>query len=290
VRLLIPSNILGSHQHYFHLLLGNLVPLLGTPAARRMLGDLVFPDAGPLSPLLAPYGVKVVPFQEFKALALERGLPQTIFKLNRFGREVLDREALENHRLQFNTISPVHLRLFPHDRPHLYELGLREVATEALRLHEQLLAKAATAPPPPPPVLFVYRKSQHGFYADSNPLCDMPTGGAARRSIPNAGELVAALSKLGAVASVSLEGLPLIEQVRLFSSARLIVAQHGAALANLVFCRPGTRVLKIFPADSWNCFQPLAETFQVEYHRLTTAGPHDPVDVDAFLRIVASLL
>ncbi len=288
MRLLIPSNILGSHQHYFHLLLGNLVPLLGSPAVRPLLGDLVFPDAGPLSPLLAPYGVKVVPFQEFKSLALERGLPNTIFKLNRFGREVLDRDALDSHGLQFNTVSPIHLRLFPHDRPHLYGLGLKEVATEALRLHQRLLAKSAAVPLPP--VLFVHRKPQHGFYADANPLCDMPSGGAARRSIPNADDLVAALAKLGPVASVSLEGLPLIEQVRLFSSARLIVAQHGAALANLVFCRPGTRVLEIFPADSWNCFQPLAEAFQVEYHRLTTAGPHDPVDVDAFLRIVASLL
>jgi hypothetical protein len=288
VRLLIPSNILGSHQHYFHLLLGNLVPLVGTPAVRPLLSQLVFPDAGPLSPLLRPYRVTVVPFQEYKALALERGLPKTMFTRNRFGREVVDRRVLDSLGLHANTMSPAHVRLFPHDRPQLYGRGLKNVAAEAVRMHEQLLA--AAAPAPSPPVVFVKRKSQDVFYAGSNPYCEMPTGGAARRSIPNADEVAAALSKIADVATVSLEGLPLLEQFRVFASARLVIAQHGAALANLVFCHPGTKVLEIFPADSWNCFQPLAEVFQLEYHRLPTAGPHDPLDVDAFLKVVVPLV
>jgi hypothetical protein len=84
--LLLPSNVRGSHQHYFHLLLGNLVPLLGTPSLRPVLRSLVFPDAGPLTPLLQSYGISVVPFAEYKSLAIRHGLPPTLFTVNRFGR------------------------------------------------------------------------------------------------------------------------------------------------------------------------------------------------------------
>lgn len=37
------------------------------------------------------------------------------------------------------------------------------------------------------------------------------------------------------------------EQVELFQSATLIVAPHGAGLANLTFCQPGTKVVEILP-------------------------------------------
>jgi capsular polysaccharide biosynthesis protein len=42
--------------------------------------------------------------------------------------------------------------------------------------------------------------------------------------------------------------LPVSEQIATFARAELIVAAHGAALANLVFCSPGTRVIELFPA------------------------------------------
>lgn len=38
------------------------------------------------------------------------------------------------------------------------------------------------------------------------------------------------------------------EQARKFAGAELIVGVHGAALTNLIFCRPGTRVLELFSA------------------------------------------
>lgn len=37
------------------------------------------------------------------------------------------------------------------------------------------------------------------------------------------------------------------EQSRLFNSARIVIGTHGAGLTNLVFCRPGTQVLELFP-------------------------------------------
>jgi len=53
---------------------------------------------------------------------------------------------------------------------------------------------------------------------------------------------------------VSSHGLEIIEsiptsvpeQIRLFSSASLLLSPHGSALANLVWCSPGTRVIELF--------------------------------------------
>jgi hypothetical protein len=42
------------------------------------------------------------------------------------------------------------------------------------------------------------------------------------------------------------EALSVAEQARLFHSASAVVAPHGAALSNLVFCRPGTPVVELF--------------------------------------------
>ena len=48
------------------------------------------------------------------------------------------------------------------------------------------------------------------------------------------------------------------EQVKFFSSADMVVGAHGAALTNLVFCRPGTRVVELFSPHYVNpCYRDL---------------------------------
>ncbi len=42
------------------------------------------------------------------------------------------------------------------------------------------------------------------------------------------------------------------DQIRLFRGARQVVGAHGAGLTNLGFCRPGTRVLELFPEGYLN--------------------------------------
>ena len=46
---------------------------------------------------------------------------------------------------------------------------------------------------------------------------------------------------------VCTDDMELQQQIDLYSRAELIIAAHGAGLSNLVFCRPGVRVLEIFP-------------------------------------------
>lgn len=73
--------------------------------------------------------------------------------------------------------------------------------------------------------------------------------GRNRRRILNENALVAALAPLG-FESVAMEGRTVAAQAELFAGARCIVAAHGAGLTNLVFCRPGTRVVEVLPANA----------------------------------------
>ena len=61
-------------------------------------------------------------------------------------------------------------------------------------------------------------------------------------------------------------GLSFAETVRLWSSASLVVAPHGAGLANLMFCPPGATVVELFRAgDPHVIYQRLSATFDLHY-------------------------
>ena len=47
--------------------------------------------------------------------------------------------------------------------------------------------------------------------------------------------------------TVYLEGMSIVEQILLFQSAEFIIGPHGAGLANLLFCEPGTKVIELTP-------------------------------------------
>lgn len=65
------------------------------------------------------------------------------------------------------------------------------------------------------------------------------------RKVLNENELVGKLTPLG-VEPVVLGGMKMKDQIALFQQAELIVAPHGAGLANLAFCQPATKVVEIY--------------------------------------------
>ena len=46
--------------------------------------------------------------------------------------------------------------------------------------------------------------------------------------------------------------LNFFEQIYLFNNAKTIIGAHGAAYANLVFCKPGTKIIDLIPDDHPN--------------------------------------
>ncbi|HUO48841.1 MAG TPA: glycosyltransferase family 61 protein, partial [Acidimicrobiales bacterium] len=97
------------------------------------------------------------------------------------------------------------------------------------------------------------------------------------RRVENEAEVLAALAPYG-FEVIDPGGLSVQEQVRRFAEAELVVAPHGAALTNLVFCPPGAAVIELFPPDYVNvCYWALADTVPgLRYRYLVGDGRPGP--------------
>lgn len=106
-------------------------------------------------------------------------------------------------------------------------------------------------------------------------------GNTTRRKVTNESAVMQVLARHG-FESVSMDGRSLLEQVRLFSQAEAVVAPHGAALTNLLFITPGTKVIELMPHGYVNtCFYVLTDYSQGDYFCLGgeeteqgTVAPH----------------
>jgi len=96
--------------------------------------------------------------------------------------------------------------------------------------------------------------------------------GAARRRVINEGALWPRLEARG-FQKLRLETLSWAEQINAFAQAREVVAPHGAGLANLVFCRPGARVVEFFHRSYVNpCYWRLAALAGLDYRPVLSAA------------------
>lgn len=91
---------------------------------------------------------------------------------------------------------------------------------------------------------------------------------ASHRHVHNEPELVAYLREKGFV-TIHCDRLTVAEQAYIFFSAKAVIAPHGAGLANLVFCRPGTKVIELF-SPNWlrHTYWVISTHGQLEYYRL----------------------
>ncbi len=74
--------------------------------------------------------------------------------------------------------------------------------------------------------------------------------GSSSRHMVNEAEVAAAMSRLG-FEVIEPEALAPAEQIAAFASADMVVGPSGSALFNVVFCRPGTKVLDIESEPDW---------------------------------------
>lgn len=134
--------------------------------------------------------------------------------------------------------------------------------------------------------------SQRRIYVTRGPSAN-------NRSVVNEAEVTALLTDRGFV-GVDPGAMSVVDQIRTFATAELIVAPHGAALANLVFAAPGAAVIELFPAgcllpDFWRmaCGVP-----GLRYRYLSAYGPRPRRgrgttivrDIDVDLAALARLL
>jgi len=99
---------------------------------------------------------------------------------------------------------------------------------------------------------------------------------APNRVLANEAEVIAGLARFG-VTPVALEGRGFAEQAALFADAELVVAPHGAGLANIVFAPRDCGVVELLPDAYANwCFRRLAASCGLAYDCvLGRAAPGD---------------
>lgn len=109
------------------------------------------------------------------------------------------------------------------------------------------------------------------------------------RVVVNEAELFAILDEYG-FQKVTLSNLSFLEQVKVFASAKFIVAPHGAGLANLVFCEKGTTVVELF-ADGYvlPLYYDLATKVGVNYNYLVCQEDTEVKDVRQAMKLNISV-
>lgn len=96
--------------------------------------------------------------------------------------------------------------------------------------------------------------------------------GACGRNIINEPEVLKLLRSAG-FETLTMDGRTVSEQAAIFAAAGVVVAPHGAALTNLVFCQPRTAVIDIFSPQYVNpCYWVLAEELELRYFYLIGEG------------------
>jgi len=90
-----------------------------------------------------------------------------------------------------------------------------------------------------------------------------------KRRLVNEAEVLEKLNKAGRWQVVCLEELPVLEQAALFHHASFIIGVHGAGLANIIYCRPGTSLLEIFHPELLEpVYFQIASLYHLEYRVL----------------------
>jgi capsular polysaccharide biosynthesis protein len=92
----------------------------------------------------------------------------------------------------------------------------------------------------------------------------------------NEDRVIELLESLG-FETLRLDGRTVREQAALFSGAEVIVSAHGAALANLVFARPGTVVIELMGRNSASAvYAQLAWQCRLQYEMVMGLEPAPP--------------
>ena len=69
--------------------------------------------------------------------------------------------------------------------------------------------------------------------------------------------------------SLTMSDYSFIEQIKIFNNAENIIGLHGAAFANLIFCKPNTNILEIRPYDAGDVIRNLAISNKLRYNDMS---------------------
>lgn len=109
-------------------------------------------------------------------------------------------------------------------------------------------------------------------YSGSNKCIFISRKNVAKRKLVNEDILLNQLKHLNFV-EVTPENLTIEQQVAIFNNADIIIGAHGAGLTNIIFCKPGTKILEIFSPNYINqSYYTIAESANLNYNYVVCDG------------------
>lgn len=116
---------------------------------------------------------------------------------------------------------------------------------------------------------------------DQEPIAEriyISRGDANQRRVDNEEEVIGILKKHG-FTIVQLAGLPFRKQVKYFNQAKIIIAPHGANMANLVFCNREAKVFEFFSEPYvMPLYNEISLRMGLAYHYQVYPDPNLPID------------
>jgi capsular polysaccharide biosynthesis protein len=158
---------------------------------------------------------------------------------------------------------------------------------QAQELREYLFRRLGIERGPRDGVLLIERIQPDGYFLKF--YRSRKGAGATRRVILNHRALAEQLAQLFGqqFRNVALEELEFREQVQLFRNARLVIGQHGAGLANVLWMEPGGQVVELAHKPKKH-FVNLCRDNRLQYHRFDLTAEKAHVDVEALLLFLRS--
>lgn len=250
----------GSVEHYFHFVFGLVIPLLSFLLEAKNKGKeklYLVRSCGPMDRLLEELGLS-------ELLIIPRKVHSKLVSENRYPTKRITGKDYKGGEGNYRSEDFASIRQYLCDR-----LQPKEKV-----IGEPILIDRG-APPP--------------FYSSKD--CELKTSARQRRSIPNIEQLRSDVQTLcGNCFLYYLENLSLQEQATVFGSAPLVIAQHGAALANILWMSRGAGVIEILPRGlphtRSTLFSELSGAFGLHYWLVPQEGDHAPVDSSVFQSVL----
>lgn len=261
--LLVPGQWTGSVEHYYHFLLAYLFPLV-LLIREAGLRAVTVRQCGPLDAWLRLLAhscdVEVVP----PGIMLER----------------LVREAQGAIILE------------PLDDPARFDADQLRAFREAFPIVTGVpipVAEVRTA-------LVLDRGAPHPFYmrpgAEGFGTASGVGSGSLRRSLPDVGLIAEGVAAHLPTRVIDSANIAPAAQVDAFARAQVLVGQHGAGLANMIWMRPPALVVEILPRDApgivRGIFRDLARALSLDYVVVSQDDSHGDVDPHAVAAAVAA--
>lgn len=251
------SDLPGSKEHYFHFLLGYLLPALAHARKVRPGSTLCFDDCGPVMAPLLPQAC---------ALAGFGWIPST-----------------EKHVRWETNVDRWDLSFFSGDAFCDPSPDMQRVSYPLISICQHLKRVAFLNVPnsvPEDRIIIMQRSPSHPYY-NRGGQAEIPGYGTGRREILNIQHIVDMIKTAGyPVQLVEPGGLSFAEQIRLFAKARLVIGIRGAEFANLVWMRPRSSALMLCEPilQENHAASSLAEMFNVSFSTLPVAAARCTVD------------